>query len=128
MSTIEQTQNTNGQGSLAKTMIIPTIAEEPTLNRPSPNLNNRTAINQDSFSFKNIHSLRFVFQGAFSTLILIFCLFQLSISNGNGKNDAVYWSSVTGILALWMPSPCSSETPPANQPNLETAESTGKRN
>lgn len=128
MSNIEQMQNTNGQGSLAETTIRPTISEKPTLSPQSPNLNNRTVINQDSFSFKYMHSLRFTFQAAFSTLILVFCLFHLHISNGDGKNDALYWGGVTGILALWMPSPSASGTPPANQPNLETAESTGKRN
>ena len=127
MSTIEQMQNTNGQDSKAKTTIIPIIAEEPTLSPQSPNLNNQTTINQDSFSFKNIHSLRFLLQAAFSTVILIFCLSQLYRSNGNGKNDAIYWGGVTGILALWMPSPSSSGTPPTNQPNFETAESAGKR-
>lgn len=84
-------------------------------------------INQDSFSFKNIHSLRFVFQAAFSTLILIFCLYQLYISKGEGKNDAIYWGGVTGTLALWMPSPSTSGTLPTNQPNYETTESADGR-
>ncbi|GEM_PF-2084668 len=128
MSNIEQIQNTNGQGSLPKATIIRTIPEELTLNTQSPNLNNRAGINQDVFSFRNIHSLRFIFQAAFSTLILIFCLLQLNMSKSNGKNDAIYWGGVTGILALWMPSPSSSGTPLANQPNLETAESRDKRN
>ena len=118
-------QNTNGQSCLASNT---NTSEESTLISQSSNSNNGNVINQDAFSLKNIHSLRFVFQAAFSTVILFFCLFQLHLSHANGKNDAIYWGGVTGILALWMPSPSSSGTPPANQPKLETAESTGKRN
>jgi len=107
-------QDNNGQGCIAET--------EKGQNELISN--NPKAINQDSFSFKNIHSLRFLLQAAFSTVILIFCLSQLYTSKGGGRNDALYWGGVTGILALWMPSPSTSGTPPTtNQPNFETAKS-----
>jgi len=124
MNTIEQTLDNNDQGSKAGTAII---QKEPTSIPPSLNSSYEPAINQDSFSFKNIHSLRFLFQAVFSTLILIFCLYQLYISKGEGKNDTVYWGGVTGILALWMPSPSTSGTPPTNQPNFETNKSADGR-
>ena len=107
-------QGNNGQGCIAETE---KGQNELTLNNPK-------SINQDSFSFNNIHSLKFLLQAFFSTLVLIFCLSQLYISKGEGRNDALYWGGVTGMLALWMPSPSTSGTPPTtNQPNFETAKS-----
>jgi hypothetical protein len=60
---------------------------------------------QDPFSWKDIHSLRFVIQVVFSSIILGFCIFQLSNGDRNSKNEALYWSYLTGIVAWWMPSP-----------------------
>ncbi len=122
---VKEKQDTNGKNSEVGNARGP---EEPPSGPLSPNSNHWAPINQDSFSFRNIHSLRFIVQVVFSALILIFCLSQLNSKDNDKNNDAIYWGGVTGILALWMPSPSSSGTPPANQPKLETAESTGKRN
>ncbi len=115
---VKEKQDTNGKNSEAGNAREP---EEPTSGPLSPNSNHWAPINQDSFSFKNIHSLRFIVQVVFSAVILIFCLSQLHSEN-DGKDDAIYWGGVTGILALWMPSPSSSGTLPTNQPKFETAE------
>jgi hypothetical protein len=62
---------------------------------------------QDPFSFRDMNSLRFLAQFFFSTLILGFCLMQLTRTDIENKNTALYWSCLTGILALWMPSPAT---------------------
>jgi hypothetical protein len=62
---------------------------------------------QDPFSFRDMNSLRFLAQFFFSTLILSFCLMQLTRTDIENKNPALYWSCLTGILALWMPSPAT---------------------
>jgi hypothetical protein len=67
-----------------------------TLNSPPP---------QDPFSWKDIHSLKFVIQFVFSSMILGFCIFQLTSGDRNSKNESLYWSYLTGIVAWWMPSP-----------------------
>lgn len=65
---------------------------------------------QDPFSFRDMNSLRFLAQFFFSTLILSFCLIQLTRSDIENKNPALYWSCLTGILALWMPSPATARS------------------
>jgi len=72
---------------------------------------------REPFHWNDIHSLRFVIQIFFSSIILVFCLLQLATSK-DAKNDAIYWGGVTGILALWMPSPSSSGTNQSNQANI----------
>ncbi|MBD2214371.1 hypothetical protein H6G27_31610 [Nostoc linckia FACHB-104] len=72
---------------------------------------------REPFYWNDIHSLRFVIQIVFSTVILLFCLTQLVASKEN-KNDAIYWGGVTGILALWMPSPSSPGANQRNQANI----------
>jgi Ni,Fe-hydrogenase III large subunit len=61
-----------------------------------------------------------VIQVVFSSVILLFCLFQLARTDieEEKRNAALYWSCVTGILALWMPSP-SSKNLPASQTKVE---------
>lgn len=63
------------------------------------------------FLWKDISSLKFVIQFFFSLTIMAFCMFQLvkPDTNGENKNVALYWSCISGILALWMPSPSSSK-------------------
>ncbi len=67
----------------------------------------RQVIAREPFCWSDIYSLRFVVQVIFSGIILCFCFFQLSNTSVKDKNDALYWSCVSGILALWMPSPSS---------------------
>jgi hypothetical protein len=67
-------------------------------------------ISQDPFSWRDTNSLRFVAQFFFSTLILGFCLIQLTRTDIDNKNPALYWSCLSGILALWMPSPAAAGT------------------
>jgi hypothetical protein len=81
---------------------------------------------REAFSWSDIHSLRFVVQVVFSTIILGFSIFQLSTNDGKDTNQAVYWSCISGILALWMPSPASSQTAasvssaqPTHEPTLD---------
>lgn len=62
---------------------------------------------QEPFSWRDTNSLRFAAQFFFSTLILSFCLIQLTRTDIDNKNPALYWSCLSGILALWMPSPAA---------------------
>jgi hypothetical protein len=62
---------------------------------------------REPFCWADIYSLRFVVQVIFSAVILCFCFYQLTRGAEKDKNDALYWSCVSGILALWMPSPSS---------------------
>jgi hypothetical protein len=75
---------------------------------------------EDPFSFRDMNSLRFLAQFFFSTLILGFCLVQLTRQDIENKNPAIYWSCLSGILALWMPSPATarngSSAPTVNEP------------
>ncbi len=70
-------------------------------------------VTREPFCWNDIHSLRFVIQIFFSTIILVFCLSQL-VASTDHKNDAIYWGGVTGILALWMPSPSANQGNQAN--------------
>ncbi|MGB8700957.1 MAG: hypothetical protein WCD18_16210 [Thermosynechococcaceae cyanobacterium] len=65
-------------------------------------------VTQDPFSWRDMNSLRFAAQFFFSTVILSFCLIQLHRTDIENKNTALYWSCLSGILALWMPSPAAS--------------------
>jgi hypothetical protein len=78
---------------------------------------------QDPFSFRDMNSLRFLAQFFFSTLILGFCLMQLTRTDIENKNPALYWSCLTGILALWMPSPATARagSTPSEPENGATA-------
>jgi hypothetical protein len=62
---------------------------------------------QEPFSWRDIHSLKFVVQVVFSFTILLFCLFQLAISDRNTLTPHFYGGFITTILAWWMPSPMS---------------------
>lgn len=66
--------------------------------------NQGTSPVQEPFSWRDIHSLKFVIQVVFSSMILGFCIFQLTSGDRN-KNESLYWSYLTGIVAWWMPSP-----------------------
>ncbi len=59
---------------------------------------------QEPFAWRDIHSLKFMIQFVFSSVILGFCIFQLTNGDRN-KNESLYWSYLTGIVAWWMPSP-----------------------
>jgi hypothetical protein len=62
---------------------------------------------QEPFSWRDIHSLKFLIQFLFSAIILGFCLFQIVERDRDDPNNPLYWSCITGILALWMPSPAT---------------------
>jgi hypothetical protein len=83
---------------------------------------NQAIVPQTKFAWNDLYSLRFTVQVFFSMVVLIFCISQLVSGGkgGDGKNDAIYWGGVTGILALWMPSPSSSGSTPVNQANIGT--------
>jgi hypothetical protein len=118
----------------SNTLSIPT--EQQKLNSATPNVSSSTPNPQNEqtlmtsnfnkswqfmaarepFSWNDIHSLKFVIQTVFSTIILLFCLCQLSM--GNSKNEAIYWSGVTGILGLWIPSPSSTSANQKSQANI----------
>ncbi|MES1026072.1 hypothetical protein ABN584_24570 [Gloeocapsa sp. BRSZ] len=82
-------------------------------------MDNKIRSTSEPFSFRDIYSLRFVIQFFFSFVILVFSLFQLARTDiDEEKNTALYWSCVTGILALWMPAP-SSKNLSSNPTNIE---------
>jgi hypothetical protein len=76
---------------------------------------------QDPFSWKDIYSLRFVIQVVFSSIILGFCIFQLSSGDRN-KNESLYWSYLTGIVAWWMPSPAISRGRPPSLTEIDPSQ------
>lgn len=49
---------------------------------------------------------KFAIQAIFSSVILVFCLYQLG-SQGRGKrvNESLYSSILSGIAGYWLPSP-----------------------
>ena len=54
---------------------------------------------------KSQDTYRFGVQIAFSSVILIFCMYKLAVTPENQGSNAIYWSGITSILAWWMPSP-----------------------
>jgi hypothetical protein len=44
---------------------------------------------------------RFCLQAILSLIVVGFCLDQIK----NGNTEGVYWSTVSGILGYWLPSP-----------------------
>jgi hypothetical protein len=113
-----QPQNVNGK--------TPNSQEKDNVNGKTPNSPGpqplTTSNVSEPFSWKDIHSLRFIVQIIFSGVILIFCLTQLASANDSHNNDhkdnAIYWGGVTGILALWMPSPSSTCSSTKSQANI----------
>lgn len=67
---------------------------------------------QEPFSWHDMHSIKLIIQFFFSFCILGVCSFQLLRTDipEKDKNDALYWSCITGILSLWMPSPASAKS------------------
>ncbi|MBW4440446.1 MAG: hypothetical protein KME10_04265 [Plectolyngbya sp. WJT66-NPBG17] len=53
--------------------------------------------------------VRLGMQVAFSSIVLCFCLFNLSNPN-DSQTSALYWGGVTSVLAWWMPSPGGSSS------------------
>ncbi|HEY9670529.1 MAG TPA: hypothetical protein V6D11_03735 [Waterburya sp.] len=59
-----------------------------------------------TFCTQHPNFLKFVFQCLLTSVVLGFCMSQLS---HNPKEDnALYWSGITSMIAWWMPSPGSS--------------------
>jgi hypothetical protein len=77
---------------------------------------------QEPFSWRDIHSLKFVIQFIFSSMILGFCIFQLTHPERNSKNESLYWSYLTGIVAWWMPSPAIGRGRPPNLTETEPSQ------
>ena len=48
--------------------------------------------------------LKFIVQVSFSALVLVFCLGKMAVATED-KNQALFWSGITSIIAWWMPSP-----------------------
>jgi hypothetical protein len=86
------------------------------------NNNPQTSAVQEPFSWRDIHSLKFVTQFAFSFMILGFCIFQLTNGDRNAKNEPLYWSYLTGIVAWWMPSPAIARNRPPRMTESETSQ------
>jgi hypothetical protein len=76
---------------------------------------------QEPFSWRDIHSLKFVIQFVFSSMILGFCIFQLTHGDRN-KNESLYWSYLTGIVAWWMPSPAIGRGRPSSLPETDPSQ------
>lgn len=115
-SDLQQLNKLNGD--LNSSTLNPKVEKTPP---PSGFQNWEAVAPKDPFHWNDLRSLRFVFQGLFSTIILVFCLIQLSNNSKDSKdskNDAIYWGGVTGILALWMPAPSSSGPNQSNQASI----------
>ena len=59
-----------------------------------------------TFCTQHPNFLKFVFQCLLTSVVLGFCMSQLS--HGNKDDNALYWSGITSMIAWWMPSPGSS--------------------
>ena len=60
---------------------------------------------------QKIDFYKFLIQAAFSTLILCFCIYQLSLNQkGRRINESLYSSILSGIIGYWLPSPTSRRT------------------
>lgn len=60
---------------------------------------------------QRIDFYKFIIQAAFSTLILGFCIYQLSNQErGRRVNESLYSSILSGIIGYWLPSPTSRRT------------------
>lgn len=77
---------------------------------------------QETFFWNAIHSLKFVIQFFLSSVVMAVCIFQLVRTDvdSESKNVALFWSCITGILALWMPAPSSSSGTSSNQFDIRT--------
>jgi hypothetical protein len=64
---------------------------------------------------------RFAAQFLFSAIVLVFCIYKLSIAGENQNTNALYWGGITSILAWWMPSPGAQRSASihANAVNIE---------
>lgn len=50
--------------------------------------------------------LRFLIQAGFSASVLALCIFMLATDRADtDKEQALYWSGLTGTVANWLPSP-----------------------
>ncbi len=50
--------------------------------------------------------LRFLVQAGFSASVLALCIFMLATDRADSdKEQALYWSGLTGTVANWLPSP-----------------------
>lgn len=117
LSKLSEQQELNGATADASLTTLNTEDEQTLATCGSGN--NQAIAAREPFYWNDIHSLRFVIQIVFSTIILLFCLNKLFVSSDNNRNNAIYWSGVTGILALWMPSPSSPGANQRNQANFD---------
>lgn len=60
------------------------------------------------FCVQNPNFFKFIFQCILTGVILGFCMIQLS--KGTEKDNALYWSGITSVMAWWMPSPSSGKS------------------
>lgn len=65
---------------------------------------------------KSQDTCEFRVQIAFSSIVLIFCMYKLTVTPENQGSNAIYWSGITSILAWWMPSPGGRKE---GQPSIE---------
>ncbi|WP_017654762.1 hypothetical protein [Fortiea contorta] len=57
---------------------------------------------------QNMDMWKFGIQVVFSTMMIALCGFLIiSDHKDDAKNQAVYWSALSGVLAYWLPSPAS---------------------
>lgn len=61
--------------------------------------------------------LKFIVQVSFSALVLMFCLGKMAVATED-KNQALFWSGITSIIAWWMPSPGNGNSNKDEKDNL----------
>jgi hypothetical protein len=53
----------------------------------------------------DIYLIRLFLQAGFSLLVCSTCIFKIVTTEPDSKYEAVYWSTITGVLGSWLPSP-----------------------
>ncbi len=70
---------------------------------------------------KEIQTWRFGIQFLFSTVMIALCTFQL-VNDKDGKNQTLYWSGLSTVLAYWLPSPTGTQDERLVQQNSNSEE------
>lgn len=67
---------------------------------PKPKSINKTGFSKSSIKLLHVQII-------FSSLVLLFCMYEIMISKNN-ESLSVYWGGIMSILGYWFPSPLDS--------------------
>lgn len=72
---------------------------------------------------RDVFFSRLFLQGFFSTVVCFVCVYKIVTAPDTDASRAVYWATLTGITASWMPSPVldtsSGEKPKAEESAIQ---------